>query len=65
MKRMEKGIDKLIIILGLLVIQKIAIYLAVMERGYFAIGGEYLVIPLILGIRYLYKEAKRNIRLYR
>lgn len=32
--------------------------LALSERGYMALGGEFLVIPLLFLIRYLYKEAK-------
>lgn len=60
MKRVEKILDVSIVIVGLTFIQLKAIELAMQTRMYFAIGGEYLVIPLIVLVWKYLKVLKRG-----
>lgn len=52
-----------VIALGIgLILTPFAIRFAYMERGYFAIGGEWFVLPLILLAAVLRKEIKEFIK---
>ena len=53
-----KRIIKLIIIN--IVVTAILVYMAYCQRGYFAIGGEWLVMPIIMFLRYCLKYDEEN-----
>lgn len=62
MKKVKKCIVRnLIWITAGLIINLAAVDLAYMERGYAAIGGEWLVLPAIMLLAYLVMDVRRNI----
>lgn len=58
----KRKIDKHYIILALvsILITFVGVILSYEARGYWAIGGEVLIVPLIFLIRFLYKDMKRE-----
>ena len=60
MKKMEKFIIRnwIWLIIGIIFTRK-AVEFAYIERGYAAFGGEWLVLPVILGLVYFAREFRR------
>ena len=44
----------------LILAQKELMIHAYMQRGYFAVGGEFLVIPLIIMLMWVYNKVKKE-----
>lgn len=50
----------LIFILLLILTQRELIVYAYLQRGYLAIGGEFLIIPLIIALMWAYDKYKKE-----
>ena len=59
---MKRKIDKHYIILALIavLINIAGILYSYLNRGYFAVGGEIFIIPLILLMRFLVKDMRKE-----
>lgn len=59
---MKRKIDKHYIILALIavLITIAGILYSYLNRGYFAVGGEIFIIPLILLMRFLVKDMRKE-----
>lgn len=47
------------------ILTPVAIRTAELQRGYKAIGGEYLIIPLLVLVVYTVQEVKQGIKIFR
>lgn len=58
----KRKIDKHYIMLALaaVLITLIAVVMSYEDRGYFAIGGEVFIVPLIAMMRFLYKDMRKE-----
>lgn len=63
MKKMEKFIIRnwSWLVIGIVLTRK-AVEFAYAERGYVAVGGEWLVLPVVLGLTHFARELRRILR---